>query len=139
MVRDRSFNYRYFDKSYLFHKELWRPDKERELIEGYDIGKIITKNVRFEVSHSDILLQAADVAANLIRRILNEVITDKDVARNIGKLLIKRKRGNLDQSVDVITLSYERSSDEPGIGQMLGIMSRAGRSMIKPSSRTTPA
>lgn len=126
-----------FDRSFIFEKILWRPDQSPKPITGYDIGKIISKSVNFEVSHSDVLLQAADVAANVIRRILNGDITDRGVAQTIGKLQIRRKRGDLFQSAHVITLSHERESEGMGIGRMLGTMSRAGRSMIRKRSRRT--
>ena len=82
-VDDPHFDYQFFDKSYEMEKQMWYSDKPSEVITGYDIKKILSDQISFKDSRSDILLQAADILTNFLRRILMGKIIDPAVAHNL--------------------------------------------------------
>lgn len=131
-VNDPSFNYKFFDKAYEFEKLMWRPDKPRELITGYDIKKCLSGQILFEDSRSDILLQAIDILTNFVRRLLLGRIVDPEVARTLGRLQInQRVSENIHQTVQILTLTTDTRTEPDLLGSMLRHMSLAGRSMIR--------
>ena len=38
VVKDPSFDYLFFDRSFLIRKDLWHPDRPRETVEAYNIA-----------------------------------------------------------------------------------------------------
>ena len=131
-VNDPSFNYRFFDKAYEFEKQMWYPDKQRETITGYDIKKMLSDHISFKDSRSDILLQATDILANFLRRLLMGSISDPAVARALGRLQIhQRLTANIYQSIQLLTFTTTERTEGSHLGSMLRQMSLSGRSMIR--------
>src|SRR5262249_6464713 len=85
-VDDTSFNYRYFDQSFETKKEMWRPNKPPEIVDGYDIRKMTTERLMFVDSRDEILIQAVDVLASFLRRLLGREIVSEAVAQALGRL-----------------------------------------------------
>ena len=138
LVRDRDFDYRFFDRSYLTRKELWHPDRPRETVECYDLTKMITKRIQFVDSRSEILIQAVDVYASFLRRLLAGEIVGDDFSRALGRLqIIRAVDGGQPQSLRVLTLS-RRPAGRRDLFKTLRRMTLAGRSMIKPRSSLAP-
>lgn len=132
MCHDDDFEYQFFEKSFRFEKMLWRPGQERKSIVGYDIKKILTERISFNVSQSDILLQAVDILSNFLRRCLNGEISDINIARTLGRIQIhQRIDKRLDQSIHLITLSRATQHSALNLGNMVGHMARAGRPMLR--------
>jgi hypothetical protein len=67
-VQDPAFNYHFFDKSFAMRKELWHPDRPREMIDGCNIKKMITERMEFVDSRSETLIQSVDILASFLRR-----------------------------------------------------------------------
>ena len=130
-VRDASFDYRYFDKSFKLVKAMWHPDQPREVISGYDIKKIIGKELEFVDSRDEILIQAVDVLASFLRRVLTGRITDPSVVTDLGRLQIRRLRDGVYQSVQLLTLSQEGQKETVPIGKMIRLMAISSRTMIR--------
>jgi Protein of unknown function (DUF3800) len=131
-VVDPNFDYRFFDRAYIVEKELWHPDKPREPITGYDIRKIISDQISFKDSRSDILLQATDILTNFLRRLLLGRVTDPTVARTLGRLQIhQRPAANIYQSIHLFGFTTTDRTEGGQLGRMLRQMSFAGRSMIR--------
>jgi hypothetical protein len=138
-VDDPHFDYRFFNRAYEFKKQMWYPDKTRELITGYDIKKILADQIGFKDSRSDIFLQATDILTNFLRRLLMGEIIDSLVARILGRLQIHhRPAANIYQSIHLFSFtSSDRTAGAP-LGRMLRQMSLAGRSMIAKNSAGGP-
>jgi hypothetical protein len=138
-VNDLNFDYRFLDKAYKFEKELWHPDKPREPITGYDIRKILSDEISFKDSRSDILLQATDILTYFLRRLLMGQIIDPLVARTLGRLQIRqRPAANIYQSIHLFTFTTTQRTERAPVGRMLRQMSLAGRSMIAKNSAGSP-
>ena len=130
-VDDHHFDYRFFDKAYEFEKMKWYPDRPRERVTRYDIKKIISEQIAFKDSRSDILLQAIDILTNFLQRLLMGRISDPEVARTLGRLQIYRRRDRIYQSIELLTMTR---GDQAGYGHLarpLKQMSLAGRAMIR--------
>lgn len=140
-VRDADFDVTHFKHSYEFDKDQWYPDKPRELIRGIDIRKIIMDCVSFNDSRTDIILQAIDILANYLRRVLSNRMQDDDVARSLGRLQLPRRsepKGPY-QGIQIITLSRSmtgRYKAEPELKRNLDLMASSGRMMILRNDRT---
>jgi hypothetical protein len=130
-VNDPTFNYRFFNRKFSMRKEMWRPDGPREIVDGSDIKTIMTERMAFIDSRSEILIQAVDILTSFLRRLLSGEIAGDEITRALGKLQIFRKRGGRLQSLEFISLSRERSGPT-GLAKTLQLMTRAGRTMIKP-------
>jgi hypothetical protein len=110
-VNDPRFDYRFFDTAYEFTKQMWYPDKPSEPITGYDIRKILTDQISFKDSRTDILLQAVDILTSFLRRLLMGRILDPAVAHNVGRLQIhQRPTPNVYQSIHLFSFT---STDRP--------------------------
>jgi hypothetical protein len=129
-IRDPAFNYRFFDKHFMFEKELWHPDKPRELIQGYDIKKVISQQISFVDSRSETLIQAVDILTSFIRRWLANKISDPDVTRSLGRLQIPKNAGGKPQSLRLVTLSRQAGVRRSRL--TTNSMALAGREMTKP-------
>ena len=127
LVDDPAFDYSYLRRAFEFKKSLWRPDAPRREIEGFDLKKMISDNVRFTDSRSDILLQAVDVLASFARRALLGPVGDAPTLATIGKLQIHRNP----QGIHLLTMSDGSWSDHE-LAERIRIMNSAARSMSKP-------
>jgi|GraSoiStandDraft_27_1057306.scaffolds.fasta_scaffold97509_2 hypothetical protein len=135
MVKGPSFNYDYFDRSFAMRHEMWFPDRPREVVEGHDIRKMMIERMGFVDSRSETLIQAVDILASFLRRLLAGKIAGDDVARALGRLQIRARRsGKHPQSLQLLTLS-RRSSGRADLFKTLQVMTAAARGMIKPSRR----
>ena len=131
LFKDPDFDYRFFDRSFLTEKELWHPDGPRETVECYDITKMVSKRIAFVDSRTETLIQAVDVYASFMRRLLAGEIAGDDISRALGRLqIIRREDDGQPQSLRVLTLS-RREGGRTGLFRTVRTMTRAGRSMIK--------
>jgi hypothetical protein len=131
MVRDSAFDYRYFEREYSMRKEMWCPDKPREMVYGHDIKKMFSEHMAFVDSRSETLIQAVDILSSFLRRLLEGQIAGNDIVRALGRLQIIRMQNRHPQSLRVLTMSRIRSS-RTGLFKTLRAMTIAGRSMMKP-------
>jgi hypothetical protein len=132
LVADPDFDYQFFNKAYELEKLMWHPDKPRELKTGYDIKKCLSDHISFEDSRSDILLQAIDILANFLRRLLLGRIIDPAIARTLGRLqILHRPSKNVYQTIQLLALTTDTRTESAQLGRMLRQMSLAGRSMIR--------
>jgi hypothetical protein len=127
-------DYSYFDQTYAMEKTLWRPSGVKELVSGFDIQKLMVKTAEFIDSKSEILLQAADILANRIRRCLQgDAVTDK-TAMNLGRLQISQSRqGKKPQVVKFITLTQSHQAHSQAFLDRLKLMNSDARSMFPTS------
>jgi hypothetical protein len=91
-VKDAGFNYKFFERSFAMKKDMWFPDRPREMIKGHDIRKMITERMAFVDSRSETLIQAVDVLASFLRRLLAREITSDEVSKALGRLQIHTRR-----------------------------------------------
>lgn len=130
MVRDPTFDYRYFERKFSLRKEMWYPDRPREMVDGHDIKKMITERISFVDSRCETMIQAVDILTSFLRRLLVGKIAGDEIARAVGKLQIIRMQGGQPQSLRVITIS-RTPGGKAGLFKTLRTMTRTGRSMIK--------
>jgi hypothetical protein len=136
MVNDPSFDYRLFQRSFSMRQSMWYPDRPREVVDGHDIKKMITERMAFVDSRSETLIQAVDVLASFLRRLLAGEIASDGIARTLGRLQIFRKHENGQlQSLHVMAVS-RRPGSVPGLFKTLRAMTATGRSMMKPGRRS---
>jgi hypothetical protein len=128
-VRDPAFDYSHFDKKFLFEKELWHPEKPRELTAGYDIKKVISERISFVDSRSETLIQAVDILTSFSRRWLSGAIDDNDITRSLGRLQILRNIQGKPQVLHLVTMS--RKGGRRSSKLKANTMALAGRVMIK--------
>ena len=140
LVRDPAFDYRHFERSFGFEKEMWFPDRPRETVAGFSIGKIVGDNLSFADSRSDILLQAVDVLASFLRRALTGSLDDPNVGAILGRLQIARRpkgKGPL-ETVHLVSASNRTTyggdrADE--LRRLLRGMTITSRPMMRSRSR----
>ena len=135
------FDYRYFNKSFQFEKEMWFPDRPREVLKGVDIKAVLANNLEFSTSHSEVLLQAVDIIASFTRRLLNGRGTEA-TARALGRLqILKRRSDGRLQNLRVMSFTRQGKGShiEDDTAQLINMMASTGRSMLKPSARRRPA
>jgi hypothetical protein len=128
-VDDANFDYSIFDASFGMTKDLFHPSGVEEDVGGVNISKLITKSVRFRDSRSDILLQAADILASFMRRVLNSEIRDPDVIRQLGRLQILQTTEGIMQPFDFVRFSPALIARK-GLGKVARVMNGAARTMI---------
>jgi len=134
LVRGTDFNYNYFEKSYLTETLAWNPGGIETVITGYDIKKLISKQLSFVDSRSDILIQATDILASFLRRMLMGQIKDSAIACSLGRLQIRQRPSNLIwQSIQLATLSRDVQREKAPFGDLLQSMSLSGRTMLRPT------
>ena len=134
-VNDPAFDYRFFDRKFSIRKEMWYPDQPRKIVDGCNIKKIMTERMAFLDSRSETLIQAVDILASFLRRLLSGQIVGDEITRALGKLQIFRKRGGQLQSISLLSLSRQ-PEDRTGLAITIRKMTSAGRAMIKPKRRT---
>jgi hypothetical protein len=132
-VREAAFDYSHFDKQFLFEKEMWSPDKPRQLTEGYDIKRMISERILFVDSRSETLIQATDILTSFIRRWLANTISDDKVTRALGRLQILKNVRGRPQTLQLLTLS--RKGGVRSSKLKANTMALAGRVMIKRSRK----
>jgi len=133
-VDDPKADYSFFDQAYALEKRVWRPTGCDELVSGFDIGKLIVKPTQFVDSRSDILLQAADILANRIRRCFQETAFDDQTAASLGRLQIRQSRQGVPQVVKIITLTNHEQTNSDAVVHRLNLMNGSARAMF-PHSR----
>lgn len=125
LVDDAGFQYKHMNHRFRLAKKLWRPDGSRDVV-GLNVRAMVTDNVEFVDSRSDILIQATDVLAGYVRRLCNGK-EDLAVAHQLGRLQIARRDGS---SVGFIALSRQMP-DLSHLSRIVGAMKRAARAMFK--------
>jgi hypothetical protein len=135
LIRDPSFDYRFFERSFLMRKEMWYPDRPREPAEGFDIKKMFTERMGFVDSRSETLVQAVDILASFLRRLLLREIAGDEITRALGRLqIVRRQEDGQTQSLRVLTVS-RLAGPRTGLFNTVKAMTDAGRSMLKPARR----
>lgn len=129
-VDDPKADYSYFDQTYALEKTLWKPNGERKLVSGFDIGKLMVKPTQFVDSKSDILLQAVDILANRVRRCLQNDQFDDRTATSLGRLQIRQARQGTRQVVKIIALTNHERSHSPAFLRRLKLMNDSARAMF---------
>ncbi|MHC2385688.1 hypothetical protein ACVMFA_002180 [Bradyrhizobium liaoningense] len=124
---DSGFNYRYFDRAFSTKKDMWFPDGSRKLVDGFDIKKLITDNVSFVDSRSELFIQTADVLAGFMRRALKSQNAEPAVLKTLGRLMIRKKK----QTVRLIALG-KGGEVENGLGERIKALASTGRNLLKP-------
>jgi hypothetical protein len=132
-VDDEGFNYRYFDRAFSIEKEMWDPDGSRKLVNGIDIKKLISDNVSFVDSKTELLIQAADVLAGFMRRALKGQNSDPAVLKTLGRLMIRRKLNGVPQTVRLIALGKGVREVEKSFAARIKLIASSGRGMLKPN------
>lgn len=123
------FDYSYFNKSFYLEKEIWSPDAPAKVEKGFDVKGLVSNHVYFIDSKSDILIQAVDILASFLRRVLSEEITDVSVVRLLGRLqIVRNQSGNL-QSIKFVTLSNAKWN-ENSLAKTVRLMTSQGRKML---------
>jgi hypothetical protein len=137
-VEDAGFKYKYFNRSFTIKKEMWFPNRPPEMIEGVDIKKMITEQMAFVDSRSEMLIQSVDVLTSFLRRLVAREITGDDISKALGRLQIHRTQ---QQSLRLVTLSAENSElFDIELSDILQVMTRAARTMLRPErTRRRPA
>jgi hypothetical protein len=141
IVRDKGFNTSHFDRAFSIEKELWQPDRAeqdpdqpREQVPGIDLKKLIIDRLSFVDSKSELLIQAVDVLTGFVRRALQSRTVDQDALSSLGRLMIRRKRNGVPQTIRLITLGQEQ--DVPRfIDARIRAIASTARSMIKPEPK----
>lgn len=128
-VRDDSFNYEYFDRSFSTRGEVWRPNQPLKVVDGIDLRKLVLENVTFAVSQSDILIQVIDILSSHVRRALAGKIGDHGVIRQLGRLQVRRKRDGVAQTVQLCSLTGERDGPR-SYGMAVRLMYETSRVML---------
>lgn len=134
-VSDPAFNYRFFDKSFSMTKEMWHPNGPQETVDGYDIVKLVTKNMAFVDSRSELLIQAVDILASFLRRSLTGEVSGEHIAKALGRLQIYQKRKGRVQSLQILTLSGVRPTAPAELAKTVHRMTSAARIMFKPTRK----
>jgi Protein of unknown function (DUF3800) len=92
--------------------------------------KLITDNVSFVDSRSELFIQAADVLAGFMRRALKDQNADPTVLKTLGRLMIPKKK----QSVRLIALG-NGGQIEDGLAARIEVIASSGRGLLKPERR----
>jgi hypothetical protein len=134
-VDDPSFNYRFFERSFGTKKEMWHPDQPPKIVDGYDIKKMIIDRIAFVDSRDELLIQAVDILASFLRRLLAREIRNDNVAKALGRLQIQRERGQQLQTLRLLTLA-PMPGPRNALFKTVRTMSLEGRGIIKPTPRS---
>jgi hypothetical protein len=131
-VKDAGFNYKYFNRSFAMTKEMWFPDRPREIMEGPRPSKNDEQanGVRgFPVGDT---ASGRGRSGELPSPLLAKQITSGDVSQALGRLQIRGPRKSKHpQSLRLVTLSHQAGS-RSDLGNALQVMTSAARAMLKP-------
>ena len=111
-------------------KEMWHPNQSPKVVDGYDIKKMVTDHIAFVDSRNELLIQAVDILASLLRRYLERKIEGGGIANALGRLQVARKRGRQLQSVHLLTLA-PLPGPRNSLFKALQAVTFASRAMIK--------
>jgi hypothetical protein len=111
-------------------QELWHPSEPRRKIRGWDIKKMITQRLAYVDSRSEILIQAVDILASFLRRLLSREIEGNDIAHALGRLQIIKQQHGTPQSLQVLTISQKGGGGRSDLFKAVRSMTQAGRSMM---------
>jgi len=132
LVDAPEFNYFFLERSYAFTKEMWFPDKPRQTINGFDLKKMFTDATSFVDSKSNILVQGVDVLARYLRLALRAQTIDEAVLRHTGRLQIQRKRGRIQQSMNLMSVGRTAlDTKAPELARRMRVMTANARSIWK--------
>jgi hypothetical protein len=134
-VHDTGFDYTHFDRAFSMEKEMWYPDMPTKLVNGVNIKKLISDNVAFVDSKSELLVQATDVVAGFVRRAVRARKTDPLVLQAVGRLMI---RAESQQTVRLITLGAHQEEVESQLAERIDLIARSARAMLKPERSARP-
>jgi hypothetical protein len=123
----KEFNYTYFDRAFSSEGELWHPDRPPEKVQGIDINKLVTQQVSFVDSKSELFIQVTDILSGFMRRALRSRTIDHAVLPALGKIMIKRL-----QTVRLIGLDKKQHEVADYLGRRLRVIASQGRAMLKP-------
>ncbi|MGX9430682.1 MULTISPECIES: DUF3800 domain-containing protein [Bradyrhizobium] len=126
-VDDEGFNYKYFDRAFSMEKDMWSPDGSRKSVDGFNIKKLITDNVSFVDSRSELFIQATDILAGFMRRALKGQNAEPAVLKTLGRLMIRKKK----QTVRLIALGNGGDVEE-ALGARIKVIASSGRGLLKP-------
>lgn len=99
--------------------------------EGFDIQKIVRKDIQFLDSKSYLGIQVVDLLASGLRKLLKQGFDDNEgAARYLGRLMIQNIRNN--PPIKLVTFGSEKKLDEL-LANLVRIMIRSCRPMIKKS------
>jgi hypothetical protein len=130
---DERADYSFFDKAHALEKQVWRPTGYGDLVSDFDIGRLIVKPTQFVNSKSDILLQAADILANRVRRCLQDATFEDRTAMSLGRLQIRRSRRGAEQVLKIISLTAHEQARSDFVLHRLKLMYGSARDMFPPS------
>lgn len=130
-VNDPRFNYRYYHDNSLPAGVKRQPNREFVDIE---VGTVVTKNLSFEDSKADILIQTIDVLCNYTRRVLEGRVTDPDAVRFLGRIQIAQSQDGISQPLQIIAF-HDKQPKRSDLGAILKDMNRAARIMMVPDPK----
>ena len=134
LVDHPAFNHRFLDRRYLVREEMWYPDQPAEVVDGYDLKKILTDRISFVDSKAELLVQAADILASFLRRFLSRKVIGDEIASALGRLQILHNRNGQRQSLHIKTISRQPEGNTD-LYAALQPMTATARTMIKPARR----
>ena len=133
MVDSPDFDYSFHIKNYTLKKVVGTGNEGlEEEVEGTDIKKMFTEATTFVDSRSDILIQAVDVLTSYTRRSLRSKSIDDEILRQVGRLQIHRRRGEVLQSLNLLSLgpiAEEKSVGGPELTRRLRVMTSSARNL----------
>jgi hypothetical protein len=113
---------------------MWYPDQPAEVVDGYDLKKILTDRISFVDSKAELLVQAADILASFLRRFLSRKVIGDEIASALGRLQILHNRNAQRQSLRIKTISRQPEGNTD-LYAALQPMTATARTMIKPARR----
>lgn len=103
-------------------------------MEGFNIQKMIRGNLEFADSKQLDGLQAVDLIASGLRRLLRASFKDNlGVARALGRLFVQNRKGS--NSISLTTLAPEEVLASPHVAEMVRVINAASKRMLVRSAR----
>lgn len=98
-------------------------------MEGFNIQKIVRGNLEFVDSESLDGVQAVDLIASGLRRLLRENFSDNiGIARALGRLFVQAKRGS--SSISLTTMAAEETVASPHVVDMVRAINASSKQML---------
>jgi hypothetical protein len=128
----RGFDYRHM-RSYEFEDgkapDYLQTDYRLPPMDAFDVQKLIRGNIAFVDSKSVDGIQAADLIARGLRRVLREQFDDvKSIAQLMGRLMMQNRRGR--NPISLVTFSSTEDVPGPHIETVIKCMSEASKRML---------
>jgi Protein of unknown function (DUF3800) len=125
IVRDKGYDSSHFDRAFSIEKQA------RDPVRGIDIKKLIVDHLSFVDSKTELLIQAVDVLTGFMRRALGSRTVERGLLRALGRLMIRRKRNGVLQTVQLVTLGPSHTVPNYLTARLQAI-ALSGRAIIKP-------